>query len=164
MAAYSSLLSTFFHSSSSPSSPFPRFSTRKSISFPSKSLSPNSYPIPNPLILSFLHHNSLTRNSGSCSNSSRGNNITTNPSPLHKLLFAKNTFSSALDSLLVLCASLALSFSLFIADVDSAFAFVVTPPRKLQSDELATVRLFQDNTPSVVYITNLAVRYTLFAS
>lgn len=31
-------------------------------------------------------------------------------------------------------------------------------PRKLQGDELATVQLFQDNTPSVVYITNLAVR------
>jgi hypothetical protein len=31
----------------------------------------------------------------------------------------------------------------------------------LQSDELATVRLFQENTPSVVYITNLAVRYVL---
>ncbi|KAI4964547.1 hypothetical protein ZWY2020_005511 [Hordeum vulgare] len=30
-------------------------------------------------------------------------------------------------------------------------------PWKLQADELATVRLFKDNTPSVVYITNLVV-------
>ena len=36
---------------------------------------------------------------------------------------------------------------------------MVATPRKLQADELATVRLFQENTPSVVYITNLAVRY-----
>lgn len=55
-----------------------------------------------------------------------------------------------------------LSFSLFIVDVDSASAFVVTPPRKLQTDELATVRLFQENTPSVVYITNLAVKQDAF--
>ncbi|KAF5201573.1 Protease do-like 1 protein [Thalictrum thalictroides] len=33
---------------------------------------------------------------------------------------------------------------------------------KLQSDELATVQLFQENTPSVVYITNLAVRQDAF--
>lgn len=36
---------------------------------------------------------------------------------------------------------------------------LVMAPRKLQGDELATVQLFQENTPSVVYITNLAVRY-----
>ncbi|KAI8032138.1 hypothetical protein LOK49_LG01G03995 [Camellia lanceoleosa] len=71
-------------------------------------------------------------------------------------------FSSALDSLFVLCTSVALSFALFVADVDSASAFVVNTPRKLQSDELATVRLFQENTPSVVYITNLAVRQDAF--
>ncbi|XP_077249899.1 protease Do-like 1, chloroplastic [Tasmannia lanceolata] len=70
--------------------------------------------------------------------------------------------SSFLDSLFIFCTSLALSFSLLIADVDSAAGFVVTPPRKLQSDELATVRLFQENTPSVVYITNLAVRQDAF--
>ncbi|KAI4348162.1 hypothetical protein L6164_008918 [Bauhinia variegata] len=74
----------------------------------------------------------------------------------------KNGLSSALDSLLLVCTSLALSFTLFLADVDSASAFVVTSPRKLQSDELATVRLFQANTPSVVYITNLAVRQDAF--
>lgn len=62
------------------------------------------------------------------------------------------------DSVFVLCASVALSATLFVTDIDSASAFVVTTPRKLQNDELATVRLFQENTPSVVYITNLAAR------
>lgn len=37
-------------------------------------------------------------------------------------------------------------------------AFVTAPPRRLQGEELQTVNLFQKNTPSVVYITNLAVR------
>ncbi|KAF6157377.1 hypothetical protein GIB67_004315 [Kingdonia uniflora] len=55
-----------------------------------------------------------------------------------------------------------LSFSLVFTNVDAASAFVVNNPRKLQSDELATVRLFQENTPSVVYITNLAVRQDAF--
>lgn len=66
------------------------------------------------------------------------------------------------DSLFVVCTSLALSFSLLLADVDSASAFVVSTPRKLQTDELATVRLFQENTPSVVYITNLATKQDVF--
>uniref|UniRef100_A0A164VW60 PDZ domain-containing protein n=1 Tax=Daucus carota subsp. sativus TaxID=79200 RepID=A0A164VW60_DAUCS len=66
-----------------------------------------------------------------------------------------------LEHLLVATTSVALSFTLFLSDVDSASAFVVTTPRKLQTDELATVRLFQENTPSVVYITNLAVKVTL---
>ena len=48
---------------------------------------------------------------------------------------------------------------LILGDTGGASAFVVATPRKLQADELATVRLFQENTPSVVYITNLAVRY-----
>ncbi|KAL2335680.1 hypothetical protein Fmac_016893 [Flemingia macrophylla] len=65
-------------------------------------------------------------------------------------------------SLLLLCTSLALSFTLLLSNADSAAAFVVTSPRKLQSDELATVRLFQENTPSVVYITNLAVKQDAF--
>ncbi|CAA0833757.1 Protease Do-like 1- chloroplastic [Striga hermonthica] len=73
-----------------------------------------------------------------------------------------NGWKKLLDSLSVLCASVALSASLFVADVDCASAFVVTTPRKLQSDELATVRLFQENTPSVVYITNLASRQDAF--
>lgn len=74
----------------------------------------------------------------------------------------KDLFSSVLDSVFVLAASLAISVTLFVSDVGPAAAFVVTTPRKLQSDELATVRLFQENTPSVVYITNLAVRQDAF--
>ncbi|XP_031495864.1 protease Do-like 1, chloroplastic [Nymphaea colorata] len=77
---------------------------------------------------------------------------------LHKAIAS----SLKLDSLLIFCTSLALSVSLLAADADRASAFVVTTPRKLQSDELATVRLFQENTPSVVYITNLAVRQDAF--
>ncbi|KAK4426151.1 Protease Do-like 1, chloroplastic [Sesamum alatum] len=77
-------------------------------------------------------------------------------------LDSRNGLKKLVDSLFVLCASVALSASLFVADVDSASAFVVTTPRKLQSDELATVRLFQENTPSVVYITNLAARQDAF--
>ncbi|KAI6700685.1 hypothetical protein NL676_015009 [Syzygium grande] len=70
--------------------------------------------------------------------------------------------ASALDSVLLFCTSIALSVSLLVADVDPASAFVVTPARKLQTDELATVRLFKENTPSVVYITNLAVKQDAF--
>lgn len=43
-----------------------------------------------------------------------------------------------------------------------ATAAAVLAPRKLQGDELQTVELFQENTPSVVYITNLAVRRDVF--
>ncbi|XP_059449868.1 protease Do-like 1, chloroplastic [Corylus avellana] len=144
MAAYSAVLSTHFHSSPTFSFPFSRSPSRKLVSFPSKSIS--STPHPNLPTLSLLRHH----------NDSSLTQISNNP------LCAKNPFSSALDSVLILCASLALSLSLFVADVDSASAFVVTAPRKLQSDELATVRLFQENTPSVVYITNLAVRQDAF--
>ncbi|KAK6128337.1 hypothetical protein DH2020_037924 [Rehmannia glutinosa] len=84
----------------------------------------------------------------------RGNDISSE-------LDSQNGLKKLVDSLFVLCASVALSATLFVADVDSASAFVVTP-RKLQSDELATVRLFQENTPSVVYITNLAARQDAF--
>ncbi|PKU69070.1 protease Do-like 1, chloroplastic [Dendrobium catenatum] len=70
--------------------------------------------------------------------------------------------SAAIDSIALVLTSVALSLSLLLVDVDAASAFVVSTPRKLQSDELATVRLFQDNTPSVVYITNLAVRQDAF--
>ncbi|KAG6390060.1 hypothetical protein SASPL_151538 [Salvia splendens] len=73
-----------------------------------------------------------------------------------------NGVKKLVESLFVLCTSVALSAALFFADIDSASAFVVTTPRKLQSDELATVRLFQENTPSVVYITNLAARQDAF--
>ncbi|KAI5079336.1 hypothetical protein GOP47_0004815 [Adiantum capillus-veneris] len=44
----------------------------------------------------------------------------------------------------------------------SAYALVSPPIRRLQSDELATVQLFKENTPSVVYITNLAARRDAF--
>ncbi|KAL3640121.1 Protease Do-like 1, chloroplastic [Castilleja foliolosa] len=71
-------------------------------------------------------------------------------------LDSNNGLKKLVESLFVICASAALSVGLFFGDVDCASAFVVTTPRKLQSDELATVRLFQENTPSVVYITNLA--------
>ncbi|KAL5725148.1 Protease Do-like 1 [Ranunculus cassubicifolius] len=79
-----------------------------------------------------------------------------------KIKIPNNISFPSFDSLLLLCASIAVSISLFVVDVDCASAFVVTPARKLQSDELATVQLFQDNTPSVVYITNLAVRQDAF--
>ncbi|KAJ6800812.1 protease Do-like 1, chloroplastic [Iris pallida] len=75
----------------------------------------------------------------------------------------RNSNHSLFESALVLAASVALSLSLFVSDAGPASAFVVTSsPRKLQRDELATVRLFQENTPSVVYITNLAVRQDAF--
>jgi hypothetical protein len=67
---------------------------------------------------------------------------------------ARRLLASAAGSLVVALASAAL----ILGDPGSASAFVVATPRKLQADELATVRLFKDNTPSVVYITNLAVR------
>ncbi|XP_016443403.2 protease Do-like 1, chloroplastic [Nicotiana tabacum] len=73
-----------------------------------------------------------------------------------------NSGKKLLETIFVACTSVALSFSIYMADVDPASAFVVTSPRKLQTDELATVRLFQENTPSVVYITNLASRQDMF--
>ncbi|XP_078429204.1 degP protease 1 [Wolffia australiana] len=74
----------------------------------------------------------------------------------------RGLISSAVNSFFSLAASLAISLSIFAVDVDAASGFVSNAPRKLQSDELATVRLFEDNTPSVVYITNLAVRQDAF--
>ncbi|CAI9752646.1 unnamed protein product [Fraxinus pennsylvanica] len=76
--------------------------------------------------------------------------------------YGSDSLKKLLDSFFVVCTSVALSACLYVADVDSASAFVVTTPRKLQTDELATVRLFQENTPSVVYITNLAARQDAF--
>ncbi|KAI5021904.1 hypothetical protein ZWY2020_058634 [Hordeum vulgare] len=49
------------------------------------------------------------------------------------------------------------SAALILGDIGRASAFVVATPWKLQADELATMRLFKDNIPSVVYITNLVV-------
>ncbi|KAM4124899.1 hypothetical protein ACB094_01G267000 [Castanea mollissima] len=160
--ATSALLNSPFFYSSSPPPPPPPLTNRKPISFPSsssKSLFPPRSSL-NPLILSIHHQNSLITPNGNCSSGSSSSND-------NNYLFAKQNryffFSSAaLDSLLLLCASIALSISLFVVDVDSASAFVVSTPRKLQTDELATVRLFQENTPSVVYITNLAVRQDAF--
>ena len=74
----------------------------------------------------------------------------------------KAQISSGLNSVLALAASLAISVSVLAVDVGSASGFVASTARRLQSDELATVRLFEDNTPSVVYITNLAVRCGLW--
>ncbi|CAL5186205.1 unnamed protein product [Lathyrus oleraceus] len=135
----SSLISTFFFHSSSFS---------RSIITKSKSLhfhSP-SHSISHPTL--FLLHppppqTPLTK---------------TQPLSLPNLCIPK----TCLDSLFIFCTSIALSFTLFISNPDSASAFVVTTPRKLQTDELATVRLFQENTPSVVYITNLAVKQDAF--
>ncbi|KAJ4790210.1 DegP protease 1 [Rhynchospora pubera] len=81
--------------------------------------------------------------------------------PQSTLISLNSLLSSASGSLFLALASLSHS-SLFLGQVDPASAFVVTTPRKLQSDELATVRLFQENIPSVVYITNLAARQDLF--
>ncbi|KAI9120845.1 hypothetical protein K1719_007878 [Acacia pycnantha] len=75
---------------------------------------------------------------------------------------AATSSSPKLDYILLLCTSISLSVSFLLTDVGSASAFVVTSPNKLQSDELATVRLFQENTPSVVYITNLAAKQDAF--
>ncbi|KAJ7974570.1 Protease Do-like chloroplastic-like [Quillaja saponaria] len=153
MAAAFSLISTFFHSSSPPStfSPppnrLPCFSLSKSLSQRNRHCNPHTLF----LLRARFHQNFLAPK-------------TVTPSCLHKLALSKtNTlFSPALDSLFILISSVALSFSLFFVDVDSASAFVVTTPRKLQTDELATVRLFRENTPSVVYITNLAARQDAF--
>ncbi|XP_002267510.3 protease Do-like 1, chloroplastic isoform X2 [Vitis vinifera] len=134
MAAAYSLISTFFSNSPSPSTAFSRSPNTKSI-------------------FSLSRHRVCLH---------RSPNLTTFALHNHHNHSSQAPLSSALDSLLVLCTSVALSFSLFVADVDSASAFVVTAPRKLQNDELATVRLFQENTPSVVYITNLAARQDAF--
>ncbi|XP_010925542.2 protease Do-like 1, chloroplastic [Elaeis guineensis] len=160
MAAAASLLSPF--PSSSPSPPPPRQSSltlvrapssiRNSISsrllFPPKR--PQSTLKSSPI--SFLFSNNHCPSIISSSS-------------FQKLIPDKlrsSFFSSVAESLFVLLASLTLSFSIFISDVGPANAFVVTTPRKLQSDELSTIRLFQENTPSVVYITNLAVRQDAF--
>lgn len=58
-------------------------------------------------------------------------------------------------------ASFALAVTVLTTGFES-YALVSTFPRRLQSDELATVQLFRENTPSVVYITNLAVRRDVF--
>lgn len=63
--------------------------------------------------------------------------------------------------LFVAVTSLALALAVLGTGIGS-HALVSPPSRRLQSDELATVQLFRENTPSVVYITNLAVRRDVF--
>ncbi|XP_024029511.1 protease Do-like 1, chloroplastic isoform X2 [Morus notabilis] len=163
MAAYS-LISTVFHSSPtfSPLSSFPnrKPSTLSLSKSPSPALLLRRTPLP---ILSLLRHNSDSSSSSETPSSSSSSSSSETPSSSSSSSETpSSSSSSALNSFLVLCTSVALSLSLFVADVDSAAAFVVTSPRRLQSDELATVRLFQENTPSVVYITNLAARQDAF--
>lgn len=69
-------------------------------------------------------------------------------------LVAASSFAAA-----VWVTSAALVVALLVSEPLEATAAAVLAPRKLRGDELATVQLFQENTPSVVYITNLAVRY-----
>ncbi|GKV07706.1 hypothetical protein SLEP1_g19443 [Rubroshorea leprosula] len=156
MAAISHISTLFLHSPPFPASAFSRSPNRNRSYLlpPLVSLHPPLESISTSLPL--LHRKSSfpSTHSRSCFRRLIVNNNSDNEE--------NSFFSSALDSLLLLCASVALSFSLFVADVGPASAFVVSPPRKLQSDELATVRLFQENTPSVVYITNLAVKQDAF--
>ncbi|GLJ12605.1 hypothetical protein SUGI_0194470 [Cryptomeria japonica] len=70
--------------------------------------------------------------------------------------------NNTLGNIWVWCISLALVFSVATFNIDDADAYVVASPRKLQTEELSTVNLFKDSTPSVVYITNLAVREDVF--
>ncbi|KAK7266094.1 hypothetical protein RIF29_18734 [Crotalaria pallida] len=143
MATVCSLISTLFHSS------------------------PNPKSHPSPLLLHFLPKPLHTNHNLPIHNYSHSTLLPPPPSKTPTLVSSRSFLSfksshSCLDSFLALCTSLALSLTLLLSNADSASAFVVTAPRKLQSDELATVRLFQENTPSVVYITNLAVKQDAF--
>ncbi|XP_043723712.1 protease Do-like 1, chloroplastic [Telopea speciosissima] len=153
MATHSFFVSSLFHTYSSATNPTPTRKTKIHLTL----LKPNSL---------FHHLRFFSPVVSRRETHIAANNANTNPpSSFYRLFHTINNsspFSSALESLFVFCTSLALSFSLFIADVDAASAFVVTPSRKLQTDELATVQLFQENTPSVVYITNLAARQDAF--
>lgn len=83
------------------------------------------------------------------------------PQNLQKISFPLS--SSSLDSVAVFLASLAISVFVVASDVGTPAAFAIASPiRKLQNDELATVSLFKQNTPSVVYITNLSTRQDAF--
>lgn len=79
-------------------------------------------------------------------------------------VFGRERWSSIVANLVtassaaaVWVTSAAIVVLLVISEPRDAAALTIAP-RKLQGDELATVQLFQNNTPSVVYITNLAVR------
>ncbi|GJP30251.1 hypothetical protein CLOM_g90 [Closterium sp. NIES-68] len=56
-----------------------------------------------------------------------------------------------------LAASASIALLVLSASPHPALAYVAAPPRTLSQDEIATVRLFKETTPSVVNITNLAV-------
>eukprot|EP00897_Mesotaenium_endlicherianum_P002228 jgi/Mesen1/2032/ME000148S01124 len=71
------------------------------------------------------------------------------------------TWQPARKELLSGFAAVGLALALMTSALD-ADAIVAAPHRQLSGDELATVELFQENTPSVVYITNLAVRRDAF--
>ncbi|GBG65314.1 hypothetical protein CBR_g50353 [Chara braunii] len=62
----------------------------------------------------------------------------------------------SLSSMMVSMAVMSATFS------PTAMASLAPSPRRLQADELQTVTLFRESTPSVVYITNLAVRRDAF--
>ncbi|CAH1416175.1 unnamed protein product [Lactuca virosa] len=71
-----------------------------------------------------------------------------------ELKFPPLTVSLFIESSQVVSSStstlqVALSASVLITNVDSVSAFIVVVPRKLQTDDLAIVRLFRKNTPSV---------------
>ncbi|XP_042498433.1 protease Do-like 1, chloroplastic [Macadamia integrifolia] len=152
MAAYSFISSLFHTSSLASTSQSPTKKSDFTLSRPTKSFLLHNCRFVPPFVSRFLNHSRKSSNAKPFSS-------------FHKLLLTRCNpfpFSSALDSFLVLCTSLALSFCILIVDVDAASAFIITTPRKLQSDELSTVKLFQENTPSVVYITNLAVRQDIF--
>ncbi|CAK9154295.1 unnamed protein product [Ilex paraguariensis] len=142
--AASSLISTFFSAT-----PFP------TVSLSRRSRFSVSKPLPLPL-RKYHYATRLPPIVSALRDSSTSDSLSPYSDDYH------SGFHKLFDSFLVLCTSVALSFSLFVTDVDPASAFVVTTPRKLQTDELATVRLFQENTPSVVYITNLAAKQDAF--
>ncbi|CAI7872363.1 unnamed protein product, partial [Closterium sp. NIES-53] len=56
-----------------------------------------------------------------------------------------------------LAASASIAMLVLSASPNPALAYVAAPPRTLSQDEIATVRLFKETTPSVVNITNLGV-------
>ncbi|CAI7919961.1 unnamed protein product [Closterium sp. NIES-53] len=79
-------------------------------------------------------------------------------------LFANPSHSirEACDQIGRLAATVAITATVLSSAMPAYAGAVVAPPRKLTADELATVKLFNDNTASVVYITNLATRKDAF--
>ncbi|XP_020579560.1 protease Do-like 1, chloroplastic [Phalaenopsis equestris] len=135
------------------------FSAKISVLFPRPSSLSSIYRKPHPIVVLHPHRPRYPAAAVLPSNSPLS--ITTSGQGDHDGS-VRGVIFAVIDSISLLLTSVTLSLSLLLVDVDPASAFVVSTPRKLQSDELATVRLFQDNTPSVVYITNLAVRQDAF--